>query len=109
MISQILPNARPDDFIINSNIIDEENALIRLARKDLVKEVIELFHTDHSFILDVMIGPLQIEQILPLVGYEEQKLFVGEYKFLLQEGTIIDCALAGIVKVNLHRTLGGRK
>ena len=94
LVSKVLPNAKSHDFIIETSPINKDQAFVCLVRKELANELINLFEKDHCFVLRVIPGPLQIKHVLPLMEFSGQKLFVGDYKYLLNEGKILDCTMA---------------
>lgn len=94
IISKLLPNAKAKDFVIHSKKIDNENVFATVVRKDLITRILKQFLLKDCFVVDVIPGPLSIEEILPLLNINSPKILIDENKFLIQNNKITDHAFA---------------
>lgn len=93
ILNQVLPNADHNSLyyqIYNG----KDYSFISIIRKDMLVELIEQFKAAGYFTIDVIIGPFQTGQLLPLLDNElitNNSIFVGKHHYQFEEDQLIDC------------------
>lgn len=91
LLGKILPNSKPEDFLLFRYSIDESRAFVSVIRKNILDPIIEQLQKAEFDVINVSLGPFVIANLLPLINENKNGSIITEH-FTLQteQGVITD-------------------
>lgn len=90
LITNILPNSEPKEFVLQFAVGDNPKKLFcTLVRKSIIEETCAQFIDSGIFVLDVGIGIFSIASISSLFNTENFKLVSQDYKLILKKMALL--------------------
>ncbi len=69
LLNKIFPNANVEDFVLQKKMV-YKGVYISLIRKEALNNILDVFVAKKMYVLDVVLGPFAIENILDISNYE---------------------------------------
>lgn len=92
LLGKVLPNSKPEDFLLFRYSIDESRAFVSVIRKNILDPIIEQLQKAEFDVINVSLGPFLIANLLPLINNENKNTSIVTQYFTLQteQGVITD-------------------
>ncbi len=92
LLNKLLPNANPEDFVIQKTPVNTEEAIVSVIRVNSLNELLQQF-IDHQLtnISACFIGPFVVNNLLPLLDpalFDNEHLHINNFKLQVKEQQI---------------------
>jgi|GEM_PF-5299166 len=88
VIRQVLPMAQPSEFVSNTYVSPQGLSWVAIIRKEQLLQVVNSFIKAGYSVMDVLIGPLVMAEVVPLIEMENHSIFVSNYQILVNNHSI---------------------
>jgi len=89
-LKYILPNAKSDDFIVQTQNNDFGSIFCAVARRQDIETITALFTSCDLFVVSLSIGILSIGSIINLLEIEQNRIVLGNHKIQIRNDQIFD-------------------
>lgn len=79
-VNQILPNAQPAEFMVQTQTINDSEAIVSIIRNESLIEVLQFFRNKGYYICRLFLGPFALDNIWPFVINHAEVCYLKGYK-----------------------------
>lgn len=105
-VHKIFPNANASDFMITIDKITDSNSMLSLARNEVISEVVSKL-PDGLFVIEYILGPMAINQILPLLLHNNSVLKCDTYSLKISNNKIAEIEKVDLGNNKIIFNIGG--
>ncbi|MCK4661795.1 MAG: hypothetical protein KAT68_02935 [Bacteroidales bacterium] len=84
-LNKVLPNASTDEFYIQKTELTDDFYYISVIRKEIIDEIISNINSKGIFIVDVVIGPFAIKNIIPFLDQQAKNIYTKNFELTIND------------------------
>ncbi|MBI4646426.1 MAG: hypothetical protein HY738_07490 [Bacteroidia bacterium] len=90
LLHYILPNANSSEFLIQQTPAADGKTFISIARNNNIQQILTRFTAIRRYIVSICLGPFTLNHIIRSLNGSPSVIIAGDYKLLIENGTIND-------------------
>lgn len=87
-LHKILPNAKSEEFYVQSNPAESNQGFVSIIRRETADSLLKSITDDGYYPIDLTLGPLVLNAVLPLMKQDYETFEIGNYSFQAYDNTI---------------------
>lgn len=105
-LQQVFPNARQDDFFLQSQSISENELIISIVRKNTLDEIVKSFIDKGYHVCHAILGPFSLNTLWESFDQQQNSYLIENYAIVQQNGHIVELNIEGEKSRSLTYTIG---